>query len=152
LIVVFGAIVIVAVDSCCNLPIFSDILSYSVEIGSNRKGPTYAPTYVNWKSEKEFNDALARIRKQNHKGASYCFCVIKNPKDHPIKYKFNDKCTDYTCPLEDIRTVKVTKSKAADKIAAGESVANDPNVMHKVQSPDPGDIITVLSTLKPAGP
>jgi hypothetical protein len=43
----------------------------------------------------------------------------------------------------------VTKSKAADEIAAGESAANDPNVMHRVQSPDPSDIKKVLGTLKP---
>jgi len=47
-----------------------------------------------------------------------------------------------------IRTVKVTKSKAADNIAAGESAANDPNVVHRIQSPNPGDIKKVLDTLK----
>ena len=35
-------------------------------------------------------------------------------------------------PSVKIRTVKVTKSKAADSVAAGESAANDPNVMHKI--------------------
>ena len=56
------------------------------------------------------------------------------------------KChEDYKCPPDNsppvnIRTVKVTKSKAADNIAAGESAVNDPNVMYRVQSPDPGDI------------
>jgi hypothetical protein len=146
--VVLGVIVIVVVASCCNLPFIPDIVSYCVEIGSKQKGPTHGPTYVEWKGEQKFNEALAQIRSHNDKRASYCFCVIKNSGDHPQKYKFNDKCTDYECPPGDIRTVKVTKSKAADKIAAGESVANDPNVMHRVQSPYPADIIKVLNALK----
>ena len=49
------------------------------------------------------------------------------------------------CPSGNIRTVKVTKSKAADNIATGESAVNDPNAMHKIQSPDPGDIKEVLT-------
>ena len=56
--------------------------------------------------------------------------------------------TNLVCPPVNIRTVKVTKSKAADNIAAGESAVNDPNVMHKVRSPYPGDISKVLDALE----
>ena len=143
--VVFGVIVIVAVGSCCCIPCIPGI-AYSVEIGNQQRGP-----YVEWKSEENFNEALAQIRRHKDKRASYCFCVIRNPHDDPKKYKFNDECTDteYKCPTVDIRTAKVTKSKAADRIAAGQSAANDPNVMHRVQSPDPRDITRVLGALKP---
>jgi hypothetical protein len=142
-IVVFGVSVIVAVGSCCCLKSIPGI-AYSVEIGNTQK----SPTYIEWQSEKKFNEALERIRGHNDKRASYCFCVIRVSGDHPKKYKFNDKCTDYECPPGDIRTVKVTKSKAADNIAAGESAVNDPNVMHRVQSPNPDDITAVLGALK----
>jgi hypothetical protein len=146
--VVLAVIVIAVVASCCNLPFIPNILSYSVEIGTKQQGAIYAPKYVEWKSEKKFNDALAQIRSHNDKRAGYCFCVIKNSGDHPRKYKFNDKCTDYECPPGDIRTVKVTKAKAADKIAAGESAANDPHVTYRIQSPYPGDITAVLGALE----
>jgi hypothetical protein len=143
--VVLTVIVIVAVVSCCPFPVIPDIATYSVEIEGKQK----ASTYVEWKGDgAKFEQALQQIRGHNDKRASYCFCVIRESGDHPKKYKFNDKCRDYDCPPGNIRTVKVTKSKAADKIAAGESVANDPNVMHRVQSPYPDDISKVLDALK----
>jgi hypothetical protein len=140
--VVFGVIVIVAVVSCCNFPFIPDIASYCVEIGNQQK----ASTYVEWRNKHEFDEALAQVR---HNGGKICICVLMSSRDKPYPHELNNDCTrTYKCPSANIRTVKVTKSKAADNIAAGESAANDPNVTHRVQSPDPGDISKVLGTLE----
>jgi hypothetical protein len=140
--VVIGVIAIVAVVSCCNFPFIPDIASYSVEIGGKQK----ASTYVEWKNKHDFDEALAQVR---HNGGKICICVLMSSHDKPYKHELNNDCTStYKCPPGNIRTVKVTKSKVADDIAAGESAANDPNVMHSIQSSDPGDIKKVLDTLK----
>jgi len=146
--VVFGIIVIVAVGSCCcTIPLIKDAhfvitdKKSFVELGQLRG------IYVEWKSQHKFDEALKQVCE--HHG-TYCIYTDADPQ-HP--YQPTNPASNCTnCSPKKIRTVKVTKSKAADKIAAGESVVNDPNVMHRVQSPDPGDIINVLNALKPAGP
>ena len=140
--VVIGVIAIVAVVSCCNFPFIPDIASYSVEIGGKQK----ASTYVEWKNKHDFDEALAQVR---HNGGKICICVLMSSHDKPYKHELNNDCTsNYNCPSVNIRTVKVTKSKAADNIAAAESAVNDPHVTYRVQSPDPRDISKVLGTLK----
>jgi len=135
--VAFGVIVIVAVVSCCPfLPIVPNNALYSVEIGNQQKGPKY----VEWKDQGKFDEALAQVCWSHHRG--HAWYEFYTDTDHTRPYK---PCPP---PRGKIRTVKVTKSKAADNIAAGESAVNDPNVMHKIQSPDPGDISAVLKTLK----
>jgi len=116
-----------------------------VEIGSQHKGPTYAE----WKDDgKDFYRALEQVRGHN---GEYCLCVIKKPgeKPQPYDYKCHSRynCLPENSPPGNIRTVKVTKSKAADNTANGQSAANDPNVMHRVQSPDRGDIKQVVDAL-----
>lgn len=148
--VVIGVIAMVAVVSCCYFPSISDTIPRaSVEIGHDVRGKR---TYVEWKDDgAKFKQALEQVR--GHKGGEYCICVIEKPGDKPSQYP-DSKChKDYECPSENspsvnIRTVKVTKSKAADNMAAGESAVNDPSVTHRVQSPDPGDIKKVLDALK----
>jgi hypothetical protein len=142
--VAFGVIVIVAVVSCCPfLPIVPNSALYSVEIRHTQR-----EQYVNWK-QPDFDKALIQLC---DRGGTYCLKAKLDDgtiinRYHPKGYKDCTKdCTNYS--LGNIRTVKVTKSKAADNIAAGESAVNDPNVMHKIQSPDPGDISAVLKTLK----
>ncbi len=134
--VVFGVIVIVAVVSCCPfLPIVPNIALYSVEIGDMQRGQ-----YVEWKNKGDFDNALAQLCKQG----TYC---IYTDTDHNHPYRAsNAPCIK--CDWRNIKTAKVTKSKAADNIAARESAVNDPNVMYRVRSPDPGDISAVLKTLK----
>jgi len=104
-------------------------------------------TYVEWKNDgTDFDKALAQV--SAHKG-KICVCVLKSSNDKPHPHKLNNDCpSTYHCPSEKIRTVKVTKSKAADNIVARESAVNDPNVTYRVQSPDPGDMIKVLDALK----
>jgi hypothetical protein len=97
-------------------------------------------TYAEWKSQPQFDNALARVCRH---GGYYDLTVVVNVGAQPIHpYK--------PCPSPgSIRTVKVTKSKVADRTAAGESAANDPNALHKVASADPGDIAEVANALKP---
>jgi NADPH:quinone reductase-like Zn-dependent oxidoreductase len=145
--VVLGVIVIVVVASCCNFPFVTDTTE-AIEIGhqlrANTPKKTYR-TYVEWKNKDDFDKALAQVRRNNGK---ICICVVM-PGGTPYPHKLNNDCPHYDCPFpENIRTVKVTKSKDTDKIAAAESALNDPHVTYKVQSPYPGDIITVLGTLK----
>jgi hypothetical protein len=46
-----------------------------------------------------------------------------------------------------IKTDKITTSEVARRAQVQGSAANDPNVMYKIASPDPGEITKVLSTL-----
>ena len=140
--VVLGVIAIVAVVSCCYFPSVSGTKSYAtVEIGL----PGKIPRYVEWKNKGDFDKALAQVR--GHSG-KICICVLLNSGGEPYRHELNNDCPDYHCPPENIRTVKTTKSKAADNIAAAESAVNDPNATYRIQSPDPGDIKNVLGTLK----
>ena len=156
--ILLGVIVIIVVASCCNFPFplikdttscFAVGNSY-VELGHplrhNIRKDRYG-TYVEWKNKGDFDKALARVR--DHHG-KICICVLLNSGERPYKHEFNNDCSsDYDCPLaKDIRTVKVTKSKAADNIAAAESAVNDPNITYRIQSPSSDDIIAVLGTLK----
>jgi len=148
--VVFGVIVIVAVGSCCCLPHIPAnipaIASYSVEIGNQGKGPKYVP----WK-QPDFDNALKQVLGNPRGNGKICICVLESSQGSPHKHPLNNDndCLNYHCYSEKIRTVKVTKSKVADAIAAGGSAANDPSVMHRVQSSDPDDIKKVLDALQP---
>ena len=141
--IVIGVIAIVAVVSCCYFPSILDTKPLAtVEIGHALRGKR---TYVEWKDEgKGFYRALEQVRGHN---GEYCLCVMKTPDATPQRIDYS-KCPGYECPPGNIRTVKVTKSKAADNVAAGESAVNDPHVTYRVQSPDPGDIKEVLDALK----
>jgi hypothetical protein len=141
---VFGVIVIVVAVGCCNY-IFDvhDTKSLAfVELGHGRAERTYVP----WKNQDKFDKALAQVRAHNGK---ICVCVLKRPRDTPYKHPLNNDCpSTYDCPSEKLTTVKVTKSRAADNIAAGESAVNDPHATYRVQSAYPGDIVTVLDALE----
>jgi hypothetical protein len=156
--VVLGVIVTVVVVSCCTFcpfPLIKDTKSYLesghsyVELGhklhSNIGKRTYR-TYVEWKNKGDFDKALAQIV---HNGGKICICVLMSSGDTPHPHELNNDCPrTYKCPSENIRTVKVTKSKVANDIAAGGSAVNDPHATYRIQSADPGDIINVLNALK----
>jgi hypothetical protein len=112
-----------------------------VEIGNTR-----TDQYVNWK-QPAFDNALIQLC--DHHG-TYCLkAKLDNGSIIPRYYpKGHKDCTDKDCSFGNIRTVKVTKSKAADNAANGQSAANDPNVMHRVQSPVPDDIKKVVDALE----
>ena len=48
-----------------------------------------------------------------------------------------------------IKTDKITTSEVARRAQVQGSAANDPNVMHRIASPDPTEITNVLNTLSP---
>jgi hypothetical protein len=138
---VIAVITTVAVVSCCNFAFIPDTRVFAyVELGHELGGG--ARTYVPWKSQGQFDTALQQVC--DHHG-TYCIKVKLDDKSKPIPYG-SKVCTD--CRRENIRTVKVTKSKVADDTAAGESTVNDPHSTYRVQSPYPGDIIKVLNALK----
>jgi hypothetical protein len=147
--VVLVGIAIVAVVSCCNFPFPSLVDTKSrasVEIGHDlRPGTTHKRTYVKWKSQDQFNEALRQVC--DHHGMA-CVYVLMNDGDpeatHPYK-----TCNSTDCRLGNMRTVKVTKSKVADDTATGGSAVNDPHVTMRVASAYPGDIIKVLDALQP---
>ena len=143
--VVIAVITTVVVVGCCNFPLITDTTPYAaVEIGHPLPG---GRTYVEWKGDgTAFYRALEQVRRN---GGEYCLCEMKTPDSTPRRID-RSKCTRgyYDCPRANIRTVKVTKSKAADNIAAGASAVNDPNITYRIQSSNAGDIIAVLDALK----
>ena len=127
--VILVAIVVLAVVSCVTQ--FVPNQQALLEIGTQT-------TYAEWKDQGQFDTALAQICRN---GAYYDLTVLVKVGDQPIHpYK---PCN----PSVNIRTVKITKSKVADRTAAGESAANDPNAMHKVAG-SLDDVRQVLNALK----
>ena len=48
-----------------------------------------------------------------------------------------------------LKTDRVIKSAAATNVGAIDAVANDPHLMYRIASPDPGDVYEVAGLLKP---
>jgi hypothetical protein len=140
--VVIGVATVVVVVGCCNLPFIKDT---AIELGHDVSGKR---TYVEWKDEKTFETALEHF--VDH-GGKICLCVLKDPRGKPHPHKLNNDCgRNYDCPSPaNIKTVRVTKSMAADEIAAGGSAVNDPNITHIIRSLSATEISDVLKTLKP---
>jgi hypothetical protein len=128
--VILAAIMTLAVVSCVTYQFVANQQAFLV-IGTGK-------TYVKWKSQRQFDNALRRVCRH---GGYYEITVLMNVGAQPIHpYK--------PCPSwGSIRTVKVTKSKVADGAAVGESAANDPNATYKVASADPEDIAEVANAL-----
>jgi hypothetical protein len=145
--VVLGVIVIVAVASCCNFPYLPNIISWCMEIENKQRANG---RYVEWTKEADLITALKQVCA--HHG-EVCLCVVRKVGDQP-SYRYKEcappatPCPKYDCPPANIRTVKVTKSKAAANTRAGESAANDPNITYRVTSPYSSDLTNVLAALK----
>ena len=130
--VILAVIVIAAVVSCTYQIVPNQ--KFLLYIGTK---PIFGkPTYVNWTTEDEFDDAL---RKVCQNGGTYKIRKLKADDEEPYDAK--------SCK-EILKTVKVTKSKVAGGALAAESVANDPNVTMKVAAANEEDITTVLNALK----
>jgi len=87
-----------------------------------------------------FNQALDAIKKGQYK-------IRFQPNQGPAK-----DCYHPGDPLggsASIKTDKITTSEVARSAQVQGSAANDPNVMHKIASPDPTEITGVLNTLSP---
>jgi hypothetical protein len=129
--VILAAIVTLAVVSCVTYQFVANQQALLV-IGTKT-------TYAEWKDQGQFDNALARICQH---GGYYDLTVLVKVGDQPIHpYKPCNRSVN-------IRTVKITKSKVADRTAAGESAANDPNAMHKIASAYTDDARQVLNALK----
>jgi hypothetical protein len=131
--VILAAIMTLAVVSCVTYQLIPN-QKYLLYIGTK---PIFGkPTYVNWTTEDEFDDALKQVCQH---GGTYKIRKLKADGEEPYDAK--------SCK-EILKTVKVTKSKVADGVAAAESVANDPNAVMKVATASKEDITTVLNALK----
>ena len=122
---ILAAITILAVVSCVSYQFVANQQAFLV-IGNGI-------TYVKWKTQHQFDQALEKVCKH---GGNYDLTVLVDEHAQPIHpYK--------PCPiLRNIRTVNVTKAKAASGVPAG-----DPHVTMKVASPDPEDIGAVADAL-----
>jgi hypothetical protein len=130
--VILAVIVIAAAVSCTYRMVPNQ--KFLLYIGTK---PIFGkPTYVDWTSEAAFDDALKQVC-QN--GGTYKIRKLKADGEEPYDAK--------SCK-EILKTVKVTKSKVADGVAAAESATNDPNVTMKVAAASKEDITTVLNALK----
>jgi hypothetical protein len=128
--VILVAIMILAVVSCVTqfVPNQKALLVIGTET-----------TYAEWKDQGQFDNALAQICQH---GGYYDLKVLVKVGDQPIHpYKPCNRSIN-------IRTVKITKSKVADRTAAVASAANDPNAMHRVACATTDDARQVLDALK----
>ena len=87
----------------------------------------------------DFDNALCALKA---KGGHFKVGFKKDPEATPIDPY------DPTCPTASINTDKVTTSELAKNAPAGESAANDPNAVFRVQSNSATDIQNVLDTFK----
>jgi hypothetical protein len=131
--VVLAVIVIVAVVSCYQVPALVSNQEFILYIGTKT---LFKTTYVEWTTEDEFDEALKQVCQH---GGTYEIRKLKSSGEKPYDAK--------PC-VEMLKTVKVTKSKAADEVAAGASAGNDPNTVYKVVVAQKEDITKVLSALK----
>jgi hypothetical protein len=92
-----------------------------------------AQDYVDVKDKDAFDKALRAL--ESHGG------------QYEIGFKDDGKVTDPYHALN-IKIDKVTTSKVAQNAPAGESAANDPNVVHLLRSDSAPDIKDVLDTFK----
>jgi len=131
------AAAIIAVASCCTQTIPPN-QNVEMILGDPNANP---PKYVELKpgTEGKLRAALAKIK--GHNGICEITC-LDNAQGTP---------DPHYCEKIDVRlrTNGVIKSAAATNAGAGNSAANDPNLMHRIASPDPGDVAEVAALLNP---
>ena len=98
--------------------------------------------FVDVKSKGEFDDALCILEKNGGDIHEVGYKEDANASPTPIG-QYKPKCRNAS-----INTDKVTKSELAKNAPAGESAANDPNAVFRVQSNSATDIKNVLDTFK----
>ncbi len=129
---------VIAVVSCSSTPRISPNQNVELLLGDPNANPQ---KYVDLKPGTEGRLRLALAKIKRHNG----ICEITF-LDHA-----NGNPNPHYCDNIDVRlkTDRVIKSAAAKKAGADNSVANDPNLMYRVASPDPSDISDVANLLKP---
>jgi hypothetical protein len=98
--------------------------------------------YVDVKDKAEFDKALCALKKNGGDIHEIGFKEHATASPTPIGHYKPD------CPTASINTDKVTTSELAKNASAGESAANDPNAVFRVQSNSATDIKNVLDTFK----
>jgi len=98
------------------------------------------PRYVDLKpgSEGRLRAALAKIKRHN----GVCDITFLDHAGGTPQPHYCDRIPG------DLTTARVIKSAAATNAEADNSVANDPNLMYRVASPNPSDITDVAVLLK----
>jgi len=130
------AAAIIAVASCCTQTIPPNQNAEMI-LGDPNANP---PKYVELKpgAEGKLRAALAKIK--GHNGICE-ITFLDNAHGTP---------DPHYCEKIDVRlkTNGVIKSAAATNVGAGNSAANDPNLMHRIASPYPGDLSDVAILLQ----
>ena len=98
--------------------------------------------YVDVKSKREFDEALCALKAHGGDIHDIGFKEHATASPTPIG-QYNP-----LCGTGSINTDKVTTSELAKNAPAGESAANDPNAVYRVQSNSATDIKAVLDTFK----
>jgi hypothetical protein len=88
--------------------------------------------------EDDFRAALKTLKKNG--GDCQIYFLRKYGADEVFNY-----CDDIHVSL---KTDKITRSEAANRVGADESTANDPHATYRIASPSQPDIDAVLQTLK----
>lgn len=91
--------------------------------------------YVDVKNKDEFDKALCALKAN---GGYFKVGFKKDPEATPIDPY------DPTCSTASINTDKITTSELAKNAPAGESAANDPHAVYRVQSNSATDLQAVL--------
>jgi hypothetical protein len=132
-----AAAAVIAVASCSTQMVPSN-QNVELLLGDPHANPQ---RYVDLKPGAEGRLRLALAKIKRHNG----ICEIT------FLDRANGIPNPHYCDNIDVRlkTDRVIKSAAAKKAAADTSVANDPNLMYRVASPDPSDIADVADLLKP---
>ena len=127
---------IIAVASCCTQTIPPD-QNVEMILGDPNANP---PKFVELKpgAEGKLRHALAKIKAHN----GICeITFLGHAQGTPDPHY----CETIGARL---KTDRVIKSAAAMNAGAGNSAANDPNLMHRIASPDPSDVSDVAILLQ----
>ena len=131
-----AAAAIIAIDSCSTQTIAPN-QNVEMILGDPNANP---PRYVELKPDAEgkLRHALAKIKAHN----GICeITFLGHAQGTPDPHY----CETIGARL---KTDRVIKSAAATNAGAGNSAANDPNLMHRVASPDPSDVSDVAILLQ----
>jgi len=101
-------------------------------------------------------NTYVELKDASHDGQVKLHGKLNKAKDKggkcEIKFLAQDGGTpdpDYCQHTVTLKTDRVIKSELASNRGRDSSAANDPNLMHRVSSPDPQDITEIAALLKP---
>jgi hypothetical protein len=121
-------------------PSFLNNVAYSIEIGD-----PHTNTYVELKDGVQVGEPKLRaaLAKAKHNGGKCEITFLRKPPPHATPEPHY--CDNIHAS---IKTARIIKSELASNRGHDSSSANDPNLMHRVQSPILNDITDVRKLLK----